>query len=190
MVEEDPEDFLGDVDDFFAPDAVGPGVIDGSDEARRLSFFRRIGVVEVGEEGAGSGEEEVRRGGGEVGEKETNDYAAGGELAGAFFLFVEEHGEKGRKKGRLDGGEVVEGERGSAESLEAEQCLVEDGVLMFLSRCDVSLHGVKYDVQRTDYLHSTSIVRCSNPTISAIPPMVMKASTHMIVSFLSSWRSL
>lgn len=135
MVEENPEYFLSDVDNFFAPDTIGAGVIDGSDEARRLSFFRRGGVVEVGEERAGSGDEEVRRGGGEVGEKEANDYAAGGELAGAFFLFVEEHGEKGGEEGRLDGGEVVEGERGGAESLEAEQCLVEEGVLMFLSRC-------------------------------------------------------
>lgn len=141
MVEENPEDFFGDIDDFFAPDAVGAGVIDGSDEARRLGFFGRGGVAEVGEEDAGTGDEEVGGGGGEVGEKEADDYAAGGELAGAFLFLVEEHGEEGREEGGLDGGEVMEGERGGAESFETEQCLVEEGVLMFLSRSDVSLHG-------------------------------------------------
>ena len=54
MVEEDPEDFLGDVDDFFAPDAVGPGVVHGRDEAGWLGFFRWGGVAEVGEDGSGA----------------------------------------------------------------------------------------------------------------------------------------
>lgn len=137
-MEEDPEDLFGDVDDFLAPDAVGARVVDGSDEAGGLGCFGGGGVVEVDEDGAGAGDKEVGGGGGEVGEEEADDYAAGGEFAGAFLFFVEEHGEEGGEEGGLDGGEVVEGEGGGAESFEAKQRLVEEGVFVLLSRRAVS----------------------------------------------------
>ena len=39
MMQEDPEDFFGDIDNFFAPYAVGARVIDGGDEARWLGVL-------------------------------------------------------------------------------------------------------------------------------------------------------
>ena len=40
VMEKDPKDFLCDVDDFLAPFAVRPWVVDGSYETRRLCCFR------------------------------------------------------------------------------------------------------------------------------------------------------
>ena len=64
-----------------------------------------------------------------------------------------------------------------------------------VSSCS-SLHGLSVfmgfntRVLGMIYLHSTSIIRYNSATMSAMPPLVMKESTHAIVSFLSSWRSL
>ena len=55
MVQEDPEDFLGDVDDFLAPHAVRSWDVDGRDEPGRLGFFRWRGIVEVREDFRRSG---------------------------------------------------------------------------------------------------------------------------------------
>lgn len=47
MVEEDPEDLLGHVDDFLAPDAVRAREIDGCYEAWRLGRFGLGRIAEV-----------------------------------------------------------------------------------------------------------------------------------------------
>lgn len=93
VVQEDPEDLLGDVDDLLAPDAVGAGLVDGGDEAEGLGVFGRGGVAEVGADGRGSGGEVARRRGGEVAEEEGDDDSARAEFAGAFLLLVEQHAE-------------------------------------------------------------------------------------------------
>ena len=76
-MEEDPEDFFGDVADLLAPELVGPRAVHVGDEAWGSLFFLEYWVAEVGEENAGSDGELVRLRGGEVGEQEGYDDTAG-----------------------------------------------------------------------------------------------------------------
>lgn len=49
------------------------------------------------------------------------------------MLFGEEEGEQGREESWLDCGEEGEGEGGGAESFEAQEGFVEEGVFVFFS---------------------------------------------------------
>lgn len=120
VVQEDPEDLLGDVDDLLAPDAIGTGLVDGGDEAEGLGVFGRGGVAEIGPDGVGSGGEVARWGGGEVAEEEGDDDSARAEFAGAFLLLVEKHAEQGGEETGLDLGEALEREVGRAEGFQAQ----------------------------------------------------------------------
>src|SRR2546430_17000150 len=46
-MKEDPEHFLGDIDDLFAPDAVRTGLMHLNNEAQGLLLFGRAGISQV-----------------------------------------------------------------------------------------------------------------------------------------------
>lgn len=108
MVQEDPEEFLSDVADFLLPDLVGSRTRHFCDEAGGRFFFLRGGVAEVGEESTSARGEGSGGRGGEVGEEEGDDDAAGWELRRAFFVVAggEEQAEEGGEESRVEGGEV------------------------------------------------------------------------------------
>lgn len=77
VMEEDPKDFLGDIDNLFTPDAIWTGLMHRCDEARWLGSLRPGRIVEVGKNSTGPGGEVSGRRGGQVGEEKAGDDAAG-----------------------------------------------------------------------------------------------------------------
>jgi hypothetical protein len=54
VVQEDPEDFFGDADDLFAPDAIGSRLLHFEDEVQWLGIFLGLRVAEIGKDCLGS----------------------------------------------------------------------------------------------------------------------------------------
>lgn len=98
MMEENPEYFFGDVDDFFAPDTIRARVMHRRYETWGLSGLRLGRISQVGEKSACTSREVSRGGGGEVGEEEADDDIARGEFTWPFLFHVKEHGKKSRKQ--------------------------------------------------------------------------------------------
>jgi hypothetical protein len=112
MVEEDPEDFFGDVDYFFAPDPVGSVDVHLFDKVKRFLVILWSRVFEVGQDGSGSRCQSGRvgvQGIGEVGKEEGDDDAAGAEFRWTLFLLVEEHPQQLWKEDGLDLCQMLQG---------------------------------------------------------------------------------
>ena len=66
-------------------------------------------------------------------EEKIDDDATSSEFAGSFMFWIEEHAEKSWEKGTLNLTQLLQSEISRAKSLKAEQCFVEEAILMFLS---------------------------------------------------------
>lgn len=102
MVQENPEDFLGDVDDLLTPNAVRARLVDRRDESERLRVFMWSRIAEIRADRFGSRSKLGGWGGGKVAEEQSYDNSTSTELARAFLLLIENHAEQGGEETGLD----------------------------------------------------------------------------------------
>ncbi len=110
MVQEDPKDFLGDIDNLLAPNAIGTRLVDRGDESKRLGVFMWSRVAEIRANRLGARYKLGGRGGGKVPEDESHDDSTSAELAWAFLLLIKKHAKQGREEIGLDLRQPFEGE--------------------------------------------------------------------------------
>lgn len=135
-MQEDPEDFFGDVDHLLAPDAVGAADVHLLDE---VEWFLGVGggwvfeVLKNRPRARDQGRSLRVQCGGEVHEQQGDDDATGAEFRGSLLLLVEEHAEQFGEELGFDFGQTLEREGGSAESLETEQGLMQQCVFVLFA---------------------------------------------------------
>ena len=105
------------------------------DEGDRALLLRRLRVREVAEDvGRACGQQpRVARGRRQVREQDVDDDAARRVLARPLVLRVEDHAQERGEERLLDLAELLEGDVGGAQRLEAEQALVEELVFVLFS---------------------------------------------------------
>lgn len=100
MMDEDPEDFFGDVDNLLTPNTVRSWMVHRGYEAWRLSFFGFGWIAKVSDDIFGSSFVICWRWGREMNKKKTHYYVTGREFIRPLSLLVEEHVKDRREERR------------------------------------------------------------------------------------------
>ncbi len=95
MMEEYPEDFLGDIDDFVAPNMVRSRRVHLSNELGWLGVFRLGWISKISQDAPRPVFVLSWRCGCQMDEEQTHNQVAGCKLAWSFPLLIEQHAEKG-----------------------------------------------------------------------------------------------